>query len=218
MLLAVVVEGSLAVIALLLGWWLGINPLASWQFDSSAIQHGVIATVPIFAVFLVCHRYPIGSLRTIRDFLIDEFGPLLNICRWYDLLILALLAGLCEEMLFRGLLQPWLSRWGPTTGLLLSSLLFGLVHFVTATYALFAGLMGVYFGWLMQSGESPNIVVPILVHSLYDYFAFLVVLKTYRSQHPALISPPVEFPDTEAAEDRLSADDGTADETSSCGE
>jgi hypothetical protein len=67
--------------------------------------------------------------------------------------------------------------------------IFGLLHFITPTYALLAGLMGAYFGLLLDATGSRNLLGPILAHGLYDYLAFLVVIRaarqSTRSKHEA---------------------------------
>ena len=75
-------------------------------------------------------------------------------CRWHDLVLLAVLAGVCEEVLFRGVIQPWMAgddaahpaAIGFVVALLGSNLLFALLHPVTGTYAVLVGLVGVYLG------------------------------------------------------------------------
>jgi hypothetical protein len=62
-------------------------------------------------------------------------------------------------------------------GLILSNVIFGLLHCITPTYAILAGLIGVYFGLLLDATGTPNLLAPILAHGLYDYLAFLVVIR-----------------------------------------
>ncbi len=106
-----------------------------------------------------------------------------------------LVAGIGEEFLFRGAIQPLFERWTASTGwgwlagLILSNVIFGLLHCITPTYAVLAGLMGVYFGLLLDATGAPNLLAPILAHGLYDYLAFLVVIRAAKAMpvvpHPA---------------------------------
>jgi membrane protease YdiL (CAAX protease family) len=131
--------------------------------------------------FMASYRFPLGPLWPIKQFLIKTLGPYLDICRWYDLLLIALLAGVCEELFFRGFLQPWIeSISGPMAGLIGSNLVFALAHFITQTYALLAGLMGIYLGLLLDASGQRNLLTPILAHTIYDFFAFVVVVRTFR--------------------------------------
>ena len=97
------------------------------------------------------------------------------------------MAGICEEFLFRGVVQPWLSAWGPLFGLVVCNLLFGLCHAITPTYFLFATLMGVYLSMTLWCTTEPNLFVPVCCHSLYDLVAFVVVRNSYRAYQKQLL-------------------------------
>jgi hypothetical protein len=120
---------------------------------------------------LYFERSTFGPLRRIRQFLFETLGATLCACRWYDLLFVAALAGFCEELLFRGVLQPRL-------GLVGSNLLFGLLHAVTPTYAILAGLLGGYLGELQRL--SGTLGAAMLTHGLYDFLAFEVIAHRCR--------------------------------------
>lgn len=173
--LALLFEGSLAGLAAGLGWWFQIDPLAQLNWDVRAAGWGLAAAVPMFCLFLLGDRFPVGPLRVIKQFLHEMLGPSLAACRWYDLLSVALVAGAGEELLFRGVLQP-------LTGLVWSNILFGLAHSITPLYAVLAGLIGLYLGWVFET--SGSLLAPILAHGLYDFFAFLVVARACRSNCP----------------------------------
>jgi len=181
---ACIFEGSLIGLALILGWLADINPFASLYFSETAFLHGIIATLPIFIIFLALYQLNIKSLTKIKTLLLDMLGPILLRYHWTDLLILAAIAGISEEILFRGVIQPWMeSSWGMLTGLIVSSILFGLVHAVTLLYFLLAALMSAYLGLLLDIEASRNLLIPIVTHGFYDFLAFLVIARSYRHQH-----------------------------------
>ncbi|HIG91203.1 MAG: CPBP family intramembrane glutamic endopeptidase [Methylococcales bacterium] len=181
---ACIFEGSLIGLALVLGWLADINPFASLYFSETAFLHGIIATLPIFIIFLALYQLNIKSLTKIKTLLLDMLGPILLRYHWTDLLILAAIAGISEEILFRGVIQPWMeSSWGMLTGLIVSSILFGLVHAVTLLYFLLAALMSAYLGLLLDIEASRNLLIPIVTHGFYDFLAFLVIARSYRHQH-----------------------------------
>ncbi len=178
---AILFEGSLIAVAGGVGWWFGIEPLAALAWDRQGVIWGVAGTVPMFALFLLGNRYSIGPLRTIKQFLVEALGPSLVACRWYDLLLVAAVAGLSEEILFRGVLHPLM---GPVW----SNVVFGLVHFITPAYAVLAGLLGGYLGWLLNASE--NLLTPIVAHGFYDFLAFLIVARECRQSRINDNSPP----------------------------
>lgn len=59
--------------------------------------------------------------------------------------------------------------------------MFALVHWISPLYALLAGLTGIYLGFALDVGGERNLLVPILIHSLYDIVAFLAVAASYRA-------------------------------------
>ena len=179
--LATVFEGSLVLVAYAIGWMAGIDPLAHLRFDAETWLYGVGGTLPLYGGFALAYAFPSPGMAHIKRFLIDNLGPLLASCRWYHLLYLGVLAGASEELLFRGVLQPWLERdWGGIGGLVFSNMIFALAHWVTPLYGLLAGLTGAYLGLALDVGSERDLGVPFLIHSLYDFLAFIAVAETYR--------------------------------------
>lgn len=174
-------EGSLIVIAYVIGWLFSVEPLGHIDMDLPIIIQGVMGTIPLCLIFGLANAYPTATMREIRNFLMEKLAPILQKCNWIELLYLALLAGVSEEILFRGVLQPWLERdWGYWGGLLFSNMIFALAHWITPLYGLLAGLTGVYLGLSMDYAPERQLAVPIIIHTLYDFLAFLVVAHAYR--------------------------------------
>lgn len=176
-------EASLIVVAVVLGWIAGINPFENLYFSESAIAYGILGTVPLFIMFVALELLRIDSLAYIRRLLIDTLGPSLNRYHWTDVFMLAAIAGVSEEILFRGVIQPWMeSSLGMMAGLIGSNIIFGLVHAVTPLYALLAALMGLYLGWSLDYGGDRNLLTPIIIHGLYDFLAFMALIRAYRAR------------------------------------
>ncbi|HXG08437.1 MAG TPA: CPBP family intramembrane glutamic endopeptidase [Gemmataceae bacterium] len=168
-------EGSFVGLAVLLGLLLGQPPLEHFRWSLTDAGWGVAASVPMLAGALALMRWPVGPLARIKQFTDEVLRPLFAPCTVADLALISLLAGLGEEMCFRGVLQPVFMRWlGPISGLALASALFGLMHPITAAYVVLAALVGVYLGWLYNL--SGNLLLVIVAHALYD-FVLLVYLQ-----------------------------------------
>ena len=173
---ACVFEASLILVAVGLGWIASINPFENIHFSEMALVYGVIGTMPLFLMFLALEK--IQGESVVKNTL----GPGLHRYHWTDLLILASIAGVSEELLFRGVIQPWIENsWGATAGLIASNILFGLVHAVTPLYAVLAMLVGIYLGLSLTYGGETNLLVPIIIHGFYDFLAFVVLMRIYRS-------------------------------------
>jgi membrane protease YdiL (CAAX protease family) len=87
---------------------------------------------------------------------------------WPMLLAGVLVAGICEEVMFRGVIQGVLSRRSVAGAVVISSVLFGLFHFnlwqfVTATVA------GLFLGWMVE--RSGSLLTSIAVHMVVNTMA-----------------------------------------------
>lgn len=184
MLAAGVFEGALLLLAFAIGIVLGVRPAGQLNWSWLDLGWGILATAPMLLLFAFSWFTSWTTFREIREFLRDVLGPLLDNCSMLDIITLALLAGVCEEVLFRGLIWQYLNLHNAMLALLLTNLLFGLAHSITPLYAIVAGLVGIYLTLLMFIGDSPNLLIPMTAHSVYDFIAFLVVRHDYR-QHRA---------------------------------
>jgi CAAX protease family protein len=185
--LALVGEAALALLAVGLGRLLGISPLATLQPSWSALLWGFLATAPLLLALLGVLRTQARPLRRLVDFVLGELGPILARRSVLELALLAALAGLGEELLFRGLIQAGLMRVMPTfLALFSASALFGLAHFATSTYAVVAALMGLYLGalFLLQG----NLLAPLVAHALYDFVALLLVVRRWQASRAQPVS------------------------------
>lgn len=174
-------EAALIIVAIGLGWLAGINPFANLHYSETAVFYGLAGTVPLYLLFLLLQELNAEPVLRIRQLLLQTLAPGLQRCNWADLCILAAIAGVSEELLFRGVLQPWLeTSWGLKAGLIGSNLIFGLVHAITPLYTLLAALVGIYLGLAMDYGGERNLLTPIIIHGLYDFLAFLAIMRMYR--------------------------------------
>jgi uncharacterized protein len=179
--LAVFFEGGLALLSLLLGWRLGHPPLRHFVWSLEDALWGVVATLPLLALFLAILKWPIGPLARAKHFCENEVEPLLHDSSWSEIGLVSLSVGVSEEMLFRGVFQAALTNWlGVPLGLGLASVLFGLLHPISVPYMVMAAFLGLYLGtvWIV----SGNLLTVIVVHTLYD-FAALSYLIRIRPPH-----------------------------------
>lgn len=162
----ILVEGGLVVLALVVGWLAGVNP---WQFHGSwsAVLWGLGGIVPMLGAYFIS--------GDVRDLVVRLLGPALSQCRWYDLVLLATLAGVGEELLFRGTVEFYLERWHLWGGMLLTNLLFGAAHWVNWQYFLFASVFGVYLSWLSGFPGERNLLPAAIAHGVYDGIAFFLI-------------------------------------------
>ncbi len=127
----------------------------------------------LFVWMLQSHYPPFVEIRESLDaFVPQNFGD-------WSLLQLALLsamAGIGEEILFRGVLQAGIaSHTSALWGILLASLLFAICHAITLAYFLTTLGIGIYLSVVWQAGD--NLLAPVITHGLYDFVALVYFLR-----------------------------------------
>ena len=86
------------------------------------------------------------------------------------------MAGISEELLFRGVIQSYLiSVSTPFIGLFVSALLFGLMHCYNRLYIILTFIVGLFIGWIYFQTQSLLLVVTL--HCVYDILAFTSLVK-----------------------------------------
>ncbi|MBN1910445.1 MAG: CPBP family intramembrane metalloprotease [Pirellulales bacterium] len=182
---AVLFEGALAVVAVGLGWLFGHAPGSTFRPDWAGLGWGIVATGPLLVGLWGIVRTPWEPLRQIVRVVDETLAPMFRDAGLADLAAIAVVAGVGEEMLFRGLIQGGLAVWiggpeGVWIGLAAGSVIFGLFHPITRAYAVMAGLIGLYLGWLWII--SGNLLVPITTHAVYDFAALVYLIRYRRSE------------------------------------
>jgi membrane protease YdiL (CAAX protease family) len=182
--LAVVVEGGLGIVAILLAWMFGIELReqlpTTWPEAGRAVVWGVIATVPLLLGFWWLVRAPTPALRRLRQSVVRMLREVFPQASLPQLALISVLAGVGEELLFRGVLQTLVQQWStPMVGLAVASLVFGAIHAMSRLYFVLATAVGAYLGGLLLKFD--DLTVPIVVHGLYDFVA-LVYLTRYQEQ------------------------------------
>lgn len=185
---AVLFESALAFVAVGIGALIGVSPWISASWDSgnalailTSVGLGALATIPLIAIFLGMQYGSFRSLEDLQSYMEQHIIPLFREATIFELGLVSLAAGLGEEALFRGVIQTFLQQLMGTSGspvvpIVLTSLLFGVVHFVTKEYFILAAIMGAYLGfWFWWTGD---IIVPIVIHALYDWFALVYMRQT----------------------------------------
>src|SRR5690606_11261564 len=104
------------------------------------------------------------SMRELRKLLQNVL--VFEDVRWSHAVSFGLLAGIPEEILFRGAIQPEL-------GLILTSILFGVLHAASRTYAIYAIIAGFYLGAI--AAWRGDLWAATAAHFFYDAGMFLML-------------------------------------------
>ena len=169
-------ECALLVLALGLGRLGGVSAFDRLRLDLEAAVIGAAGALPMLALLLWCLWTTWGPMRRLVALVELRLGPHLADASAGGIVILALLAGGGEELLFRGVIQVWLAERAPVwLALAVASLLFGAGHWLSASYAVLASFIGAYLGILFL--VSGNLLAPVIAHAVYDVVALLVLAR-----------------------------------------
>lgn len=152
--------------------------------SGQAVALGFIATAPLALFLLWFMRTRNSYLAAFRQSQVEFFAAIGFEFTWPRIVMMALAAGICEELLFRGVFQTYADRFMPViAAILLTNLVFGALHWRTALYAAIAGLVGIYLGGLYWI--SGSLTAPIITHALYDFIALWFTrdaIKAYKAE------------------------------------
>lgn len=192
--MSLIVEGLLVPIGLVIGKWVGIDPLEHLQFDwrdlAVGAGSGMVLALLVFGVL----RLPLRGMKDFCQLIEKQMFPILAASTYPDRIGIALLAGFCEELLFRGAIQPTLAltplgTWG---AILVTSVLFGALHGLSLAYFVLAMGISILLGWLYQ--VTGNLLAPMVLHGVYD----LIILFALVPYTP--VAEPEFEDDTEGQE------------------
>jgi membrane protease YdiL (CAAX protease family) len=186
---AILFEMGLGVLAWLLGWVFGFDPLASligpektfWQLLVGVVL-GCLSMLPLFAGLVWLHHHP-GPLADFQAYVQSQLVPFFQGLSVYEIGLISFAAGFGEELFFRGLLQAGLANWlgppsGTAIGVLVAAFAFGCCHWLNNTYAALGTLVGLYLGGLFLWSEQ--LLVPMIAHGLYDFVAILYLTRNSK--------------------------------------
>lgn len=153
-----------------------MRPFERFALTWRGLAGGVAATAPLLLGLAWCLRTtwpPVVQLVRIVE---QRVAPLFAGSGPVVLVVVALLAGLSEEALFRGVVQTALVAHLPLlAAVAVTAALFGVAHWITPTYAFLAGIVGAYLGALFVL--SGNLLVPVVAHALYDVVALVLLVR-----------------------------------------
>lgn len=166
---------ALVVLAMLLLWGLEISLPASTLDNFSAIGLGTVFACITFFMFWLVYRFGGSFARTLLADL-NRITALFRGLSWWQFAMLAALAGVGEELLFRGFLQVWLNQYcSITIAIISTSVIFGLLHYLSHAYFISVTLMSIVFG--VGYYLSGSLLMVMVWHGVYDFIALLAIMK-----------------------------------------
>jgi len=174
---AVTFEGSIVLVAAVAGSLTGYPPWVHLPPDGKTaaldIAVGLAGCVPLLIGLVAMVRWPIRLWGDLVQFVEHQVVPMFRGATVPQFALIATLAGIGEEALFRGVLLDLFSGWwGLAVAIAATSVLFGLVHYLTMSYAVLAAGIGLYMAVLLRLQQG-SLLAPIVTHAVYDFVALV---------------------------------------------
>jgi hypothetical protein len=154
-------------------------PLATRLVPSATlVAAGVLAGAALWGTIPLLLRAP--SMQRVWREILQPFSASLAT---RDMVVIAILSGVTEELFFRGILLPEI-------GLLASSLCFGALHALCATYFAWAAAVGA--GMSALTLATGSLVTPIVAHATYNLGALLLLRRAAQRSAAPTVTAAVE--------------------------
>jgi len=182
---AIVTEGLLVGVSLGIGALCGI-PIqceSSWE----AVLIGAAMAFPLLALNHILWRRSLAHPTSVyARFSREVIVPLCQQVTVPMALLIAILSGFAEELLFRGVLNSLIERHaGALMAALVTSTLFAAVHFV-GLFKRFGGMIPLYtavglYLWLLHR-ELHSLIAVMVTHGVYNFAAIVLIRFTVNRQ------------------------------------
>ena len=163
--LAVLGESLLVVVALAWLWWRQMSLVVGGLVEGLLVGCSGAAALAVASFYLLCRAPDVQAVRSVRRLYIETLKPVFGSVSLAEIVVISVAAGIGEELLFRGVLQP-------EVGLVTASIIFGLLHMGgigTLFFGCWVMLMGSVLGYLAIWTEG--LLASIVAHAVYDAIA-----------------------------------------------
>jgi membrane protease YdiL (CAAX protease family) len=175
--LAVLGEGALILLG---GLWIYVGGLRMQLGDPAvAVAAGVGTALGLSTVqwWLQRHAPDVPPVARLRQLTRTMLVPLFATLSLPELVAISALAGLGEEIFFRGAMQPAL-------GWPIATIAFALCHVTRRSWALGAWALAAGGGLAALAILTDGLLAPIVAHAVYDFVALIWVQRLAREGTP----------------------------------
>jgi membrane protease YdiL (CAAX protease family) len=180
LMLAVISEVVLVLLAYIVAWSLSLH--ITWNLSLKALIIGAAAAAPLLVgnhlLWSWTERNPDSVYaRFSREVVV----PLCKRVSALDALLIGILSGIGEEVLFRGTLNLLLTRWGGLwLAIILTSVAFAWIHFIGTTRR-YGGMIPLYTAvgaalWLVWYATD-SLAAAAAMHATYNFLAIVWIRR-----------------------------------------
>ena len=186
--ITIVVEALLLLLATLWSQFGEIQLLPLFHLNRNVVGAGLLSGLAIaatgFALFWAANKFgsSIPWLGNLSNVVKEDLIPLFQTLNIFDITLVALSSGFCEEIFFRGVIQDQLGLW-------LAAALFGFFHCPTprhVTYGIWAFSSGLFLGWLLI--VTGSLWAPIFAHALSNFLVLSYLRYGRRADNEEIVA------------------------------
>jgi hypothetical protein len=142
----------------------------TYDFSLSSIKLMALVSISMIGLQLGL-SVPIVNSLPIPDFMKEIIEQFVNQKGVFSFLAIVIAAPVIEELIFRGIiLEGLLKKYSPTKSILISSILFGIVH-LNPWQFISALILGSFSGWVYY--RTKKLTLSILIHSVNNLIGFI---------------------------------------------
>lgn len=151
------------------------NPLKIIRFKKIKWHTILLSAAVVLCAYPVILLLNFISMLFVDNAMVNVMPEILTLGLPLGVALMALAPALFEETIFRGMLYNTYSKRRPIAGIILSALLFGLMHqnFNQMPYAFFLGLI-----MALMLEASDTIIAPMIMHFILNGFSTVVSFFT----------------------------------------
>lgn len=143
--------------------------VSGYNFDFGSAKIIILVSIAIIAIQIGIIS-PVASIIPMPEFMEKVFLEFAKQNGVFSFIAIVVAAPILEELVFRGIiLDGLLKRYSPIKSILISSILFGVVH-LNPWQFIAALIIGIFSGWVYY--ETKKLTLSILIHFVNNLFAF----------------------------------------------
>lgn len=144
--------------------------IKKYDFSLSSMKIMALVSISIIAIQTGIIS-PIVNLLPMPEFMQKVFLEFVNQNGVFSFISIVIAAPILEELIFRGIiLNGLLQRYSPVKSIILSSILFGIVH-LNPWQFISAFIIGIFSGWVYY--KTRKLSLSILIHFINNLAAFI---------------------------------------------
>lgn len=149
-------------------WDIDVFGRFSWSLEAVGLG---IALAAILLLLIDLSRRALPKIwEDLDDHAVRLFAEAPFKLTWTMVVSLSLVAGVIEEIVFRGVLQTWLETHMPLwPAILIQAAIFAALHPISKAYIIYVLLIGIALGWVFAA--SGNLLIVMVAHFFYDVYA-----------------------------------------------